>query len=488
MRLSDLVKGLGLAIHGNDSVKVTHITHDSRKVEPGSLFVALVGENRDGHDYIGRAAQLGAVAVLSRYPQRVMAGLPCIASDHPRRAMAWLARRLYDAPDSKLKVIGITGTNGKTTTCFLTGQLLATKGLCGRMGTLSYFNGMTEERAHRTTPESSEVYATLREMVENRCAYAAVEISSHAMMFERVSGMQLHYGVFTNLSRDHLDFHGDMEAYFSAKQLMFDMLPVGSTAIVNGDDAYGRRVTVKDGVRLLRIGSSEDCEMRFDEVALNARETSFAVCIGTERHRVTLPLLGLHNVYNFMCAAAVARCEGLGWQELTRVAATVKAVAGRMETVREGQDFQVVVDFAHSPDALEKVVSCCKDLCEGKLILVFGAGGDRDKDKRQLMGAVAHQHADAIVVTSDNPRSEDPQQIIEMVGLGIPRPLGPTYMQVADRYEAIELALGRAQSADMVLIAGKGHETHQEVAGKFLPFNDREVAVRILRNMEARRV
>ncbi len=485
MRLADLILDLELRLQGSGDARVTHITHDSRKVEPGSLFVALEGANHDGHAYIGRAAQLGAVAILTNHPERVQVGLPYIIATQPRRAMALLSRRLFNAPDKQLKVIGMTGTNGKTTTCYLLGQLLAGLGCCGRIGTLSYFNGVSEERAHRTTPESSEVYMTLKEMVDNSCAYAAVEISSHAMMFDRVFGMQLAYGIFTNLSRDHLDFHGDMETYFAAKQRMFELLPAGGTAIVNGDDSYGRRLQIPSGVRHLRFGQNDDCDIKIDGVVLTAKHSHFELRIGDIKGVFEIPLLGLHNIYNFVCAATVAHCEGARLEDLQIIGHTLKPIAGRMETVGQGQAFQVVVDFAHSPDALEKVAACCKELCEGRLILVFGAGGDRDKTKRALMGDVADRIADIILVTSDNPRSEDPASIIDMVCEGISRPLADSFQKVTDRFLAIECALKMARQGDMVLIAGKGHEIHQERAGKLIPFSDREVVARILRDMEA---
>ncbi|MCB1042248.1 MAG: UDP-N-acetylmuramoyl-L-alanyl-D-glutamate--2,6-diaminopimelate ligase [Acidobacteria bacterium] len=486
MRLEALIRGLDLPLRGNGQVEITHITHDSRKVEPGSLFVALEGKHFDGHTYLGRAAQLGAVAVLSGHPERVHMNMPCIVAAQPRRSMAQLARRLFGAPDTKLKVIGVTGTNGKTTSCFLLGQMLEQIGLCGRMGTLSYFNGVSEERAHRTTPESSEIYMTLNEMVKNCCQFAAIEISSHAMMFDRVFGMELTYGLFTNLSQDHLDFHGDMESYFQAKQLMFELLKPGSIAIVNADDAYGKRIRVPEGVILKHFGGSANYDLFFDDLTLTARFSEFSLHYKGEAQSVRLPLLGMHNVYNFMGAALVALEEGLSLAEVARLARTLKAVSGRMETVAGTPSFQVVVDFAHSPDALEKVVSCCKSLTKGRLILVFGAGGDRDKEKRPLMGAVADKYADVVVLTSDNPRSEAPESIMDMVARGINR--HSDLIRQADRYKAIEYALSVAREDDLVLIAGKGHETHQEIAGEFFPFNDREVTLRILRRMEAKDV
>ena len=483
MKLGELSTGIGeLVDPGCADLDINHITHDSQKVQYGSIFIAIEGQHNDGHDYIACASQLGAVCIATNRPERVPCNIPTLKLlDHPRAAMAALARRLYGYPDQQVRIIGITGTNGKTTGTYLVQNLLQ-PAVCGRIGTLTYFNGLAEEKSLRTTPESCDLFRSLGEMVANGCHYAAMEISSHGLMLQRVLGLGVHYALFTNLTQDHLDYHKTMEDYFAAKNLLFTRhLVEGGTAIVNWDDAYGRRLTIPPHARLIRMGQAEDADLRFVIDELSVMGSRFTVHFQGGAQEFHVPLLGIHNVYNYCGALAVAVCEGKTMAELAAHTDSVCAVPGRSEMINLGQNYGVMVDFAHSPDALKNVLTACRQITQGRLIVVFGAGGDRDPSKRPLMGQMAHAFADVVILTSDNPRTEDPESIMDMVQQGIPREPGEGFMRNWDRTQAISEAIHMANSGDLVLLAGKGHETTQEINRNFHPFDDRQVAARFIR-------
>jgi len=484
MKLAELTQGIGdLLDPSAGDLRVNHITHDSRKAQHGSMFVAIRGSKRDGCQFIPAAVQLGAVCVMTDQPEKVAVRIPVVAVKDARRAMAQAARRLYRYPDRELKVIGVTGTNGKTTFTYLVNQLLAPLGQSGRIGTLSYFNGVSEERALRTTPESSDIFRCLREMATNDCRYAAVEISSHGLMFDRVLGMELNYAVFTNLSRDHLDFHGDMETYFSAKKKQFDLLIEDGLAVINIDDPYGRRIEIPERAQTVYYGRSAEAHLRFEPIGLTINGADFDLFWQGRRQRCHIPLLGTHNIYNAAAAIAVALREGRTLKDIAADAAKLTSVPGRMEMARMGQKFGAIIDFAHTPDALLNVLRACKEAKPNRLLVVFGAGGDRDQSKRPEMGRIVDRFADMIYLTSDNPRHEDPDAIMDMVQEGIARPAGRTFDRHWDRRSSIERALNEARPGDIVLIAGKGHETTQEIRGQHHPFSDRQVALEILKTL-----
>ncbi len=488
MKLAELSRGIGeLVDPSTGSLKINHITYDSRKAQHGSIFVAIEGSQRDGHDYIATAIQLGAVCVMTSKPEKVSTNIAILAVNEPRRAMAGVARRLYNNPDRELKAIGVTGTNGKTTFTYLVNQLLRPLGKAGRIGTLSYFNGVSEEKASRTTPESSDIFRYLREMASNQCKYAAVEISSHGLMLDRVLGLELHYAVFTNLSRDHMDFHGDMESYFSAKRKQFSLLVDNGLAVINIDDPYGHRIETPPNTRKLYYGRSENADLRFTPHKLSVDGADFDMSYQGQKQRFHIPLLGLHNIYNVAAAMAVALAEGRSLRELADDAGRLSPVPGRMELIRLGQEFGVIVDFAHTPDALLNVLRACKEAKPNRLLVLFGAGGDRDTSKRSEMGRIVDQFADLIFLTSDNPRSEDPEAIMDMVQKGVNRPAGPKFDRHWDRRSSIERALTEAKPGDIVLIAGKGHETTQEINGIHHPFSDRKVASEIIKTRLGRK-
>jgi len=487
MRLAELSKGIGfLANETAGDVEVTHITHDSRKAHSGSVFVAIEGAVLDGHKYIGWASQLGAVAVVTDKPEKVNCRLPVIVVEKPREAMARLARRLYNAPDKRIKVIGVTGTNGKTTTTYLVSQLLTPLAKTGRLGTLTYYNGISEERSLRTTPEATDIYRMLGEMENNDCVYAAIEISSHGLKLDRVLDLELHYALFTNLTQDHLDFHFDMESYFLAKQIQFRHLVPGGVAVINWDDPYGRRIEIPEQTSLISYGVHADADLRFEIKKIDFTGADFVLFYKGIRQAFHIPLMGGHNVYNFVAAIAVALSEGRELDELVVAATNLHSVPGRTETLDLGQEFGVIVDFAHTPDALKNVLLACKAVAEGRLITVFGAGGDKDHTKRPEMGAAVEAHSEVIILTTDNPRTEDPDAIMDMVQSGMKRRIGGDFTRDWDRKRAIKTALYLAKPGDMVLIAGRGHEAYQEINGVQHPFDDREVATHYIRERMGR--
>ena len=472
MRLAELVAGLpGARVVGDASVEIAELAYDSRKASPGTLFFCVRGEKVDGHRFAPRVVEEGAAALVV---ERELADLavPQVVVEDSRAAMAPLAARFWGDPTARLRVVGVTGTNGKTTTAFLIREILqAADFRCGLLGTVKMVVGGVEKEVVRTTPEAVELQATFRQMLDGGDEACAMEVSSHAMALHRADAIHFEVALFTNLTQDHLDFHADMEDYFLAKRKLFEAGP--GIRIVNVDDPYGQRLAEEfECVTFSAAGSEADYSAR--DVEFDAAGATFSV--GEMRLRTALP--GHFNVANALGAFAVAEAMGVG-EEIAAVGlARAARVPGRFEPIDEGQGFAVLVDYAHTPDSLENVLRAARLLTEGKLISVFGAGGDRDRDKRPKMGRAGAELSDLTVITSDNPRSEDPEQIVAEVVAGAEGAEGAAELEVViDRREAIALALGRAVPGDTVVIAGKGHEQGQEFEeGRKVPFDDREVA------------
>jgi UDP-N-acetylmuramoyl-L-alanyl-D-glutamate--2,6-diaminopimelate ligase len=472
MRLAELVAELpGARIVGDGAVEISELVYDSRKVDPGSLFFCVVGEKVDGHEFGARAVEDGAAALVVERELTELAVTQVVVSDS-RAAMAPLAARFWGDPTARLRVVGVTGTNGKTTTAFLVREILqAADFRCGLLGTVKQVVGGVEKEVERTTPEAIELQRTFRQMLEGGDEACAMEVSSHALSLHRADAIHFEVALFTNLTQDHLDFHADMEEYFLAKRKLFEMGP--GTRIVNVDDPYGRRLAEEfECVTFSAEGAEADYSAR--EVEFDALGASFS--LGKMHLRTGLP--GHFNVANALGAFAVAEALGIGGDIAAAGLARAARVPGRFEPIDEGQGFGVLVDYAHTPDSLENVLRAARRLTEGKLITVFGAGGDRDRDKRPKMGRAGAELADLTVITSDNPRSEDPEAIVAEVAAGAEAAAGESELEVVvDRRAAIALALGRAQPGDTVVIAGKGHEQGQEFeGGRKIPFDDREVA------------
>src|SRR5215213_277759 len=472
MRLGELVAGLpGARIVGDGSVGVRELVFDSRKVEPGALFFCVVGEKVDGHEFGVRAVEDGASALVVERELTELDVAQVVVPDS-RAAMAPLAARFYGDPTAELRVVGVTGTNGKTTTAFLVHEVLkAAEYPCGLLGTVKQVVGGVEKDVVRTTPEAIELQSTFRQMLEGGDEACAMEVSSHAMTLHRADAIHFEVAIFTNLTQDHLDFHADMEDYFLAKRKLFEAGP--KTAIVNVYVLNGPRTTEDfECVTFSAEGAEADYSAR--DVSFDAAGARFRV--GEMDLRTGLP--GHFNVANALGAFAAAEAMGVGAEIAAAGLARAARVPGRFEPIDEGQGFSVLVDYAHTPDSLENVLRAARRLTSGRLISVFGAGGDRDRDKRPKMGRAGAELSDLAVVTSDNPRSEDPEAIVAEVAAGAEGVGATAELQVVvDRREAIALALGRAEPGDTVVIAGKGHEQGQEFEdGRKIPFDDREVA------------
>jgi UDP-N-acetylmuramoyl-L-alanyl-D-glutamate--2,6-diaminopimelate ligase len=475
MRLDELVAELpGARVVGDGATDVRELGYDSRKAGPGTLFFCVVGEKVDGHEFAASVVERGAAALVV---EREL-GLPVseVVVPDSRAAMAPLAARFWGDPTAELRVAGVTGTNGKTTTAFLLQEVLRAADVrCGLLGTVKQIVGGVEKEVVRTTPEAIELQATFRQMLEGGDEACAMEVSSHAMSLHRADAIHFEVALFTNLTQDHLDFHADMEDYFRAKRKLFEADP--KTAIVNVDDPYGRRLASEfECVTFSAEGAEADYSAR--DVSFDSGGASFR--IGKQQLRTALP--GHFNVANALGAFAAAEAMGVGSEIAAAGLARAARVPGRFEPIDEGQGFAVLVDYAHTPDSLENVLSAARRLTEGKVISVFGAGGDRDRDKRPKMGRAGAELSDLTVITSDNPRSEDPEKIVAEVAAGAER--AKELEVVVDRREAIALALERARPGDTVVIAGKGHEQGQEFeGGRKIPFDDREVAREELRKL-----
>lgn len=468
------------------------LAYDSRRVGPGFVFFAVKGFQDDGHLYVQDAVQRGAVGVVVERPVPVPPPVGVVQVSNVRRALALAAARFYGHPAEHLRMVGVTGTNGKTTTTHLIRAVFQTQGKkAGLIGTLYNKIGDKIVPGERTTPESLDLQALLRRMVDEGVEAVAMEVSSHALALERVTGIEFDVAVFTNLTQDHLDFHQDLEDYFAAKARLFAALEEPGTksrpkaAVLNTDDPYGKRLVSLSGVETVTYGIENPADVRARDVVFTAGGTSFEADTPWGRASVNLKLAGRFNVYNALAAFAVGGLEGLPPSEVARALEDVTVVPGRFERIEAGQDFTVVVDYAHTPDGLASVLQTARALSRGRLIVVFGCGGDRDPTKRPVMGEIAGRLADFTVITSDNPRREDPLAIIAAIEAGVRSAGGNRYVVEPDRREAIRIALRYAQPGDLVVLAGKGHEDYQIIGDRKLPFDDREVATAILKEMAA---
>ncbi|WP_123039862.1 UDP-N-acetylmuramoyl-L-alanyl-D-glutamate--2,6-diaminopimelate ligase [Cohnella candidum] len=493
MYLLDLSKQLLISrIVGDGNAAIRDLETDSRQVKPGVLFFCLPGHAADGHKFAFEAAEKGAAAlVVSR---ELPIALPQLVVPDPRLALAVLADYFYGRPSRKLRPIGVTGTNGKTTTTYLIERVLADVGVdTGVIGTIEARYGGQSFPMSRTTPGVLELQRLLRAMVAAGTDRCVMEVSSHSLEQGRVKGTRFRTAVFTNLTQDHLDYHGTMEAYEAAKGLFFSRLgneyaarPEDRTyAVLNADDPASARFAKLTAAQVLTYGIERAADLRATDVAIDARGTSFKLTTLHGERTVRLRLVGKFNVYNALAALGAAYCEGIPMNDAISSLESVPGVPGRVEAVDEGQSFAVVVDYAHTPDGLENVLKTVRELASGRVICVFGCGGDRDRTKRPLMGKVAASLADTLILTSDNPRSEDPAAILREIEAGLAEAQVGTdrYAMVPDRREAIEKAVEMASPGDVVLIAGKGHETYQMIGGVTYDFDDRLVARDALRSL-----
>lgn len=489
MLLSQLIEPLPeKRVTGSANPEIKAVAYDSRRVDPGALFACIRGEKFDGHDFIGEAISRRASAILIDRIDCLHAScnsVPFVIVPNVRQALPILANQFFGYPSRRLKLIGITGTNGKTTTTYLVESMLRQAGLAtGVIGTLgARIRGKTIP-TERTTPEAVDLQALLAHMADEGVAAVAMEVSSHALAMHRTDGCEFDIGVFTNLTQDHLDFHQTFEHYLETKIKLFRDYPQASnkafTGVVNIDDPNGKRFVDATCGKVITYGMREKADVRASNVHATAKGISFCAALPTGEFEVALKLGGLFNVYNSLAAISVGVALDLSIEQIKAGIQSIPPVAGRFEAVDCGQPFSVIVDYAHTPDGLENVLRSARELTAGRLIVVFGCGGDRDRAKRPIMGRIGSEMADICIITSDNPRSEPPDQIAQEILGGIsPENMDRVKIDL-DRRQAIKLALEVASPGDIVVIAGKGHETYQIFKDKTIPFDDRQVVREIL--------
>lgn len=490
MKLGELLKGVASAHGAAGEVEITHLTSDSREVQEGSLFICVKGFKVDGHHYLAEVTKRGARAVLvERSPEgRLAKGVPVIVVPDTSKLLSPLAARFFGNPTDQLRMIGVTGTNGKTTTTYLLERMLREAGReVGVIGTIQYRMGSQTIPASHTTPQAIPLQRTLSEMKRLGASHVVMEVSSHALALHRVVDCEFDGAVFTNLTQDHLDFHQTMEAYGEAKRKLFTSLTqsprkavASKYAVVNADDDFSSVLTKGLTVPVWTYGIRRDAMVRAVEVTSTRSGITFGLRLPSAAVTLKMKLRGRHNVENGLAAVACGLAEGLDLGVMEKALAECPGAPGRLEWIEEGQPFMVVVDYAHTPDALRKTLEAVKEFNPKRILTVVGCGGDRDRGKRPLMGRIATEWSHLTFLTSDNPRSENPEEILNEIEAGVAP--GSRWVREADRERAIGQAVSEAQPDDLVLIAGKGHETYQIIGPQILPFDDREVARRYVRD------
>jgi UDP-N-acetylmuramoyl-L-alanyl-D-glutamate--2,6-diaminopimelate ligase len=477
MKLSELLPAApGCRVRGGRDPEIAGISLDSRTVRDGFLFAALKGARADGCDFVDDAVARGAAAVLVHREIPNHGRVAVVTAPDARAALARIADRFYGSPSRELAVTGVTGTNGKTTVCYLARAMLAAAGRSAALlGSVEYLVGGRSIPAERTTPEAPALQAMMREAVRQGCGELLMEVSSHALVQRRVDAVAFRTAVFTNLGVDHLDFHGNRSVYFAAKSILFK-LPGLHRAVVNADDPRGRMLAREISAPVTSYGLGEDAGLRARRIETGPHGSRFEMEFLGTRTPVELPLIGRHNVYNALAAAGAAFAAGVGAETIAASLAAAAPVPGRLEEVAAGLACRVFIDYAHTEEALRCALSALRGICAGRLIVVFGCGGDRDRTKRRPMGETAARLADAAIITSDNPRREDPRKIMAEIARGFNGP-GIRPAEICDRREAIAAALAGAREGDVVLVAGKGHERTQEIGSTVVPFSDRDVVM-----------
>jgi UDP-N-acetylmuramoyl-L-alanyl-D-glutamate--2,6-diaminopimelate ligase len=486
MKLAELLQGVpGLENPLPFDAEIAALAYDSRRTQPGSLFFAIQGEKADGNAFVAAAIERGAVAIASDRPAPAEHRSRWVRVQNARRALSAAARAFYGRPDERLTLVGITGTNGKTTTSYLLESIFHAAGTpCGVFGTIEYrFAGRTLP-AVNTTPESLDLISHFAELVESGGKAAVMEVSSHALAQERVWGIKFLAAVFTNLTQDHLDYHKDLDHYFQAKRRLFEGLgtPPPELAVINSEDAWGKQLLDAGSPHVITYGMNSSAQVRVKQSSLLPDGIHATLATPQGAVEISSQLLGRANLMNILAATATAVGLEIESDKIAEGIAALRIVPGRLERVDEGQPFLVLVDYAHTDDALRNVLSTARGLARHRLIVLFGCGGDRDRAKRPLMGEAAGSLSDLAVLTSDNPRSEDPLRIMSDALVGLQK-TGKPYLAELDRRQAIRTALEQAREGDVVVLAGKGHETYQVLKDRTIPFDDREVARAVLREM-----
>ena len=482
-KLADIIELLPQAVIGGEAnnVDIEHITDDSRKVKQGSMFVCLPGHRVDGHDFVMAAVRAGATAILTEKEIDVPADIVTVRVVDTRAAVRIIAPFFHDYPGHRLRLIGVTGTNGKTTSSHLIREILLKAGYkCGLIGTMYALYGDVQRSVPNTTPDVIELQSILADMVAAGMEYAVMEVSSHALELSRVAGCEFDVAVFTNFTQDHLDFHGNLEKYFAAKSMLFACGDKKTPqAVINMDDAAGVRLLSLCAGSVLTYGTKGNGALEAANISITARGVSFDVKGEHGCRHIKLKLTGLFNVYNALAAIGATMLVGVDIDTIKAALEKSAVVPGRFEAVDEGQEFSVIVDYAHTPDGLENILKTAREFVQGRILVVFGCGGDRDRGKRPIMAKIASAYGDMVIATSDNPRTEDPEAILCDVEAGLDK--NKEYEIIVDRRQAIEHAIDSAKNGDVVIIAGKGHEDYQILKDKTIKFDDREVAREKLR-------
>lgn len=482
MKLKELLKGVDIiSSKGDMDLEINGIAYDSRKIKNGNLFICVSGYTKDGHSFINDALKKGAVAIMVEKDVEIE-GAAVVKVISSRSAMPLLALNFYDNPTQKLRLVGITGTNGKTTTTYLIKSIMEANGQkTGLLGTISTQIGDKVFVSSRTTPESLDLHSLFREMADSNIDYAVMEVSSHSLELGRVEGCNFRIGVFTNLTQDHLDFHKTIENYRNAKEKLFRM--TNGANIINIDDEHGRIIADEvdaPGVRLITYGIDSKADIMAKNIAITAKGVVFTLVTPEYEIELAIRIPGKFSVYNALAAASVAYAEGISKEVIRQGLNKVDNVPGRSEILNTDTPYTVIVDYAHTPDGLQNILASVKEYAKGRIIALFGCGGDRDRDKRPIMGEIAGRMSDYCIITSDNPRSEVPMEIINQIEAGI-KSTECDYICIENRRDAIKYALKTARADDVVLLAGKGHETYQVLKDRTIPFDERDIVEELLR-------
>lgn len=480
MFLSELIKDLDniLKITGDKDIEIKGIAYDSRLVRSGYVFVCITGYKTDGHNYISDAVLKGAVAVVVEKEVQADGAAAVVTVGDTRLALGLISAAYYGYPARGMKLIGVTGTNGKTTTTYLVRSILERYGKnTAILGTISNIIGGTAVEAKRTTPESYDLQEMFHEMREAKTDYCVMEVSSHSLELKRVAGCTFNVGIFTNLTRDHLDFHGTFENYLNAKMKLFEQ---SNIAVINIDDPYSDTIIKNLSIPVMSYSQSKDADVTAGSIEITSRYSKFQLRYEGREIEIKLPLPGKFNVYNALSASAACLSLGVPIEMVKEGLENVKGVPGRSEVVDSGRGYTIIIDYAHTPDGLENILKTVHEYAKGRIITLFGCGGDRDRTKRPEMGETAGRLSDICIVTSDNPRTENPESIIEDILPGV-RKVTDKFEVVVDRKLAIEKALSIADKHDVIVIAGKGHETYQVLKNKTIHFDEREIVESILK-------
>lgn len=480
MKLKDLLKGMNYSIiSGNENIDINKVEYDSRKVSKGDVFFCIEGYKVDGHSFAEKALEKGAAALVCQKELSLETEAAIIKVEDSRKALALVSSAICGEPSKKLIMIGITGTNGKTTSTYMMKAILEEAGnKVGLVGTIANYVGDEKIPSHRTTPESLELHQLFKQMADSGVTHCIMEVSSHSLYLSRVHGIEFSEAIFTNLTQDHLDFHETFENYYNAKLMLFKN---SRNSIINIDDEYGKRVLRDTQNNKITYGLEPGNEVTAENIEMHSRGVNFDLVYKGERIAINLNLPGRYNIYNALGSAAACLNEGASLEEVKRGLNRV-FVPGRCEIVAKDNNlgFEIILDYAHTPDGLENILSTAREFTKGRLITVFGCGGDRDRTKRPIMGEIASTLSDVIVVTSDNPRTEDPDAIIKDILVGVKK---ENYQVIENRRDAIKRAMEIAKKDDIIVVAGKGHEDYQELKDKVIHFDEREIIADIIKEL-----